>query len=130
MQFDKDLNLISISKDVVEEKHIGFWPITVEGRYEGKNKIEVVSKIFYIRVYQDEVFIPFVEEQEEVFDSGYTVVEELKVPVKENSFSESEQPLIGKPLPYVIELTKTGILKIGWNKVMVPPKDLTILPPA
>lgn len=39
--------------------------------------------------------------------------------------------MVGKPQPFIIEINKTGLLKIGWNKVMVPPSEVVkVLPPA
>ena len=34
-----------------------------------------------------------------------------------------------RPIPYIVDLSSTGVLKIGWNKEMVPPANVTEIPP-
>ena len=34
-----------------------------------------------------------------------------------------------RPTPYIVDLDSTGMLKIGWNKEMMPPKNVSEIPP-
>ena len=34
-----------------------------------------------------------------------------------------------RPTPYIVDLDSTGMLKIGWNKEMMPPQNVTEIPP-
>lgn len=34
-----------------------------------------------------------------------------------------------RPIPYIADLNEDGVLKIGWNKVMTAPANITEIPP-
>lgn len=34
-----------------------------------------------------------------------------------------------RPIPYVADMTSTGMLVIGWDRKMNPPNNITVIPP-
>ena len=35
-----------------------------------------------------------------------------------------------QPIPYIVDLTRTGLMTIGWDRTMVPPGNYTVIPSA
>ena len=58
----------------------------------------------------------------------YKTWDEIKFPIRDSMEPEPFDPL--KPNPYVAELTQTGVMTIGWDKKMAPPKNYTFIPEA
>ena len=48
--------------------------------------------------------------------------------IRESQEPEPFDPL--KPIPYIVDLSRTGVMTIGWDKTMVPPGNYTVIPEA
>ena len=43
-----------------------------------------------------------------------------------SNFTQEQDP--DRPIPFIVDLSRDGILKIGWNKEMIPPINITEIP--
>lgn len=56
----------------------------------------------------------------------YKAWDEIQYTIKESMEPEAYDPV--KPVPYIADMTPTGVMTIGWDRTMTPPMNFTVIP--
>ena len=121
--YDKDQNMFKVHSNLVLPEDVGEYPIQVEARFFNATFSETYRKTFILTIWDDPP-----PEEEAWFPPSPIFYPEWKPTnyIRKNTTQE-EDP--NRPIPYIADLSSDGVLKIGWNKEMKPPKNITEIPP-
>lgn len=120
--YDEKANQFRVYGHLLEEEHIGQYMITIKARFFSDTYEETYTGTFFLTVWDTE---PVIEPWMPPDPIEY---QKWDGAIRENAIPEPFDPL--KPIPYVHDLTQTGVMTIGWDKLMVPPTNYTVLPQA
>ena len=122
-KYETDTNLYKVNGDITTKDDIGIYMITISARFYDESYSEKYTKSFFLEVWDDpEIVDPWVPEdpiEYQYWDGGA---------IREDAELEPFDP--EKPVPYIVDLSTTGVLTIGWDRTMVPPGNYTEIPTA
>ena len=139
-EVEPDSNTLIIRKGDLTEGDVGRYKITVLSTFQNATMTEQCSGSFYLTIRNDNPFVPEPEPEVDLID-----VADL---VRNSGLEEGKQPDLpqitqveeglelaaafsrDQPIPYIKDLTSTGLLCIEWDRPMIRPEDPQRINPA
>lgn len=127
VEWDVEKNEFVIKEGAVTPDLNGTYPIEIEFSYQNSTYKETYTKTFEVQIDPplDQIPPTFAGIQ---FRNEYETIEETIV---ETRFTQEPEPYSPEqPVPYIEELTETGLLTIGWDRFMEKPEDPSEIRPS
>ena len=134
ISYDKFFNVFYVYQSRLSQDFVGFYKIVVTGKYpDPLGRPLTIKQAFTLEVKkgknQGSWVSPLTPEQER--EAGFIIVEEWQGRVeKDKNYYKPAKPVIGEPMPYIVSMSPTGLMKIGWTDQMKTIEDLDAIPPA
>jgi len=122
-EFDSETITYIIRSNYLQRGDIGEYMVVINARFYNDTYEEKFNGHFMVTIWDD----PVVEEP-------WTPPNPIEIkdwdPVAIRDSMEPEPYDPQKPIPYVAEISQTGVMTIGWDKSMMPPNNYTVIPEA
>jgi len=117
-KFDLEKMTLTIQQGTLTAKDVGVYPITIFARFQNKTYTERYEAQFWLEVRNDN-----------------PVKVWAKKPQSATSFSVRDSIELGpgnskQPIPYIRDLTSTGVLVIAWDRLMTQQNDFGVINPS
>ena len=123
--FEKERNMFMVQSKFVSPSDVGEYRIEVKATFFNSTFSETYKKSFMLTIW-DDTSPP--SEKEPWFPPNPIFYPDWKPQnYKRGNMTQKIDP--ERPVPYIVDLSSTGMLKIGWNKEMAPPQNFTEIPP-
>ena len=119
--YDGTTNTYEVFGEMIGLDDVGRYPIIIRSQFFNETHVETFEDIFYLTVWAD---------TESSVDSWFPP-DPIEFPKWEGSIRENTE--LGEfhpdqPVPYIADLTQTGVMTIGWDRQMTPPGNYTEIP--
>ena len=116
--------MFKVHSNLVKPSDVGEYRIEVKATFFNNTFSETYNKSFILTIWDD----PPPPEKEQWFPTNPILYPDWN-PQNYKRGNMTQKTDSDRPIPYIVDLSSTGILKIGWNKEMMPPQNVTEIPP-
>ena len=122
-EFDSERNTFKVHSNLLTKSDIGIYIIKISAKFYSENYEENFRGEFLLTVWDDpekdaDPWFPPDPIEYQFWDGS----------IREDAKLGPYDPL--QPIPYIVDLSRTGLMTIGWDRVMVPPGNYTVIPQA
>ena len=131
--FDEEWNVLHIDGDKLTDADVGFYTVDVAATFTNGTHTEAAAGRFRLEIRAD--MTPVIIDQNTESGNLGPVAQDEVIYVSdwtgliETRNSEASKFSPDQPVPYIHELTETGVLTIRWDRAMSEISDVTVLPP-
>ena len=119
--YDEERNIYKVAAGETTREDIGIYEIIIVATFYNETFSEQYAESFFLTVWDDPIPPP-------PFPPETIYYPNWEYDLKETFEPEPFDP--EKPVPYIESLTSTGVLTIGWDREMVRPANISVIPPA
>lgn len=119
--YDEEKNIYKVAGGETTRSDIGIYEIVIIATFYNETFSEQYAESFFLTVWDDPIPPP-------PYPDETIFYPEWDFAVKETFEPEPFDP--DKPIPFIESLSSTGVLTIGWDREMVRPANISVIPPA